>query len=98
MKKRNVKSDGSPRLGRPPGPTPNRGRRPWDEVDTYVIAVVAANPDLERWKIAEALGISGARLSNITCSPEGARRLAELMASQELLSAYRLKRESGIWE
>lgn len=90
MKGKNIKSDGTPRLGRPTGPTKDRGRRPWDEVDLLVLKVVAANPDLERWKIANTLGLSPARLSNITCSPEGARILAAFAESTEDLSNYRL--------
>ena len=90
MKGKNTKSDGTPRLGRPTGPTKDRGRRPWDEVDLRVLKVVAANPDLERWKVADALGISPARLSNITCSPEGAKILKALEESTEELSKYHL--------
>lgn len=90
MKGKNFKSDGTPRLGRPTGPTKGRGQRPWDEVDLLVLKVVAANPDLERWRIANALEISPARLSNITCSPEGAKILAALAGNAEDLPNYRL--------
>lgn len=71
MNHRNFKTDGSPRLGRPPGATKNRGDRPWDAFDETAIFCVAANPDLARWKIANHLGMSLSKLSTITCSREG---------------------------
>lgn len=76
---RNLKTDGTSRLGRPTGPSPGRGSRPWDEFDEGIIWLVAANPDVERYKIAEYIGISPAKLSTITCSPRGAALLADLL-------------------
>ena len=86
----NVKSDGSARLGRPPGPTPNRGPRPWDETNEEVLKYVAANPDLERWKIASYLAMTQARLSTITCSPNSVERLKQLALRAGELTAFRL--------
>lgn len=76
----NRKSDGSPRRGRPPGPMHSRGARPWDLFRPDVLRYVAANPDLERYKIAAALGLSLSELSRITCSPRGVEYLARLRA------------------
>lgn len=78
MNQRNLKSDGTPKLGRPPGATSNRGNRPWDGFDEIAIYFVAANPDLERWKIAEHLGMSLSKLSTISCSPRGEALLESL--------------------
>jgi len=78
MKHFNLKSNGKPRLGRPTGPTQNRGRRPWDHYDSHAIMTVFTNPDLPRWVIAEHLGMSLSKLSTITCSPEGVAMLARL--------------------
>jgi len=71
MKYLNRKADGSPRLGRPSGPSRNRGNRPWDSYNARALYTVAANPDLERYRIAEYLGLSPAQLSNITCTRYG---------------------------
>ena len=76
---RNLKSDGTPRLGRPTGASRNRGDRPWDDYDMAAIMTVAANPDLPRWKIAEHLGMSLSKLSTITCSPKGEFVLKHLL-------------------
>jgi hypothetical protein len=75
---KNIKSNGAPRLGRPPGPTANRGYRPWDHFDLNALYYIAANPDLPRYQIAEALGISLSRLSTISCSPTGVTYLERL--------------------
>lgn len=87
MKYPSLKSDGSPRLGRPPGPSKNRGKRPWDDFDLLALYTVAANPDLERYRIAALLGMSPSKLSNITSSPEGAAALTKLqqLPNEELL-------------
>ncbi|MBM3138226.1 MAG: hypothetical protein FJZ98_08580 [Chloroflexi bacterium] len=87
----NKKSDGTPRLGRPPGPSRNRGHRPWDDFDMQALYTVAANPDMERYRIAEHLGMSASKLSNITNSPKGARVLAELVQlTSEQLSRFKI--------
>lgn len=86
----NLKSDGTSRLGRPPGPSADRGPRPWDESNFEVLKFVAANLDLPRWKIAAALGMSSSRLSNITCSPMGTSILERLNGMKGQLDAYRL--------
>jgi hypothetical protein len=88
---KNRKSDGSPRLGRPPGPSPYRDDRPWDDYNELAIRVVAANLDAPRWLLAERLNMSSSKLSTITCSPAGRARLDELTAEQPLwLSDYHL--------
>jgi hypothetical protein len=74
----NLKSDGTTRLGRPPGPTSDRGNRPWDDHNEIALLTVAANPDLERYRIAQHLGMSGSKLSTITCSPRGRATLDQL--------------------
>lgn len=89
---RNFRSDGRPKLGRPPGPMSHRGARPWDRFNLEALCIVAANPDLERYRIAEYLGISASTLSTITCSPRGRaqlERIRELPA--EDLAPFRLK-------
>jgi hypothetical protein len=83
MKKRNLKRDGTPKLGRPTGATDNRGKRPWDHYDEHAISAVAENPDLPRWKIAEQLGISLSKLSTITCSPKGEAMLKQYRDPEE---------------
>lgn len=75
---KNIKTCGAPRLGRPPGPTQNRGHRPWDHFDLNALCYIAANPDLPRYRIAEFLGISLSKLSNISCSPRGVAYLEHL--------------------
>jgi hypothetical protein len=89
--RRNRKSDGTPRLGRPPGPSRNRSNRPWDSYSDIALLTVAANIDMERYRIAEHLGMSAAHLSNITCSPRGSRTLNHLLQlSPEKLSPFRI--------
>lgn len=78
MKHRNLKADGTPRLGRPTGPSENRGKRPWDKYNEVAIRTVFENPDIPRWIIAENLGMSLSALSTITCSPEGVAMLEKL--------------------
>lgn len=92
----NRKSDGTPRLGRPPGPSHGRGKRPWDAVDWRALLTVAANPDMERYRIAEYLGMSSPKLSNITCSPEGCAALEWLQKRpQEELAQYKIVDENN---
>jgi hypothetical protein len=74
----NRNRNGTPRLGRPPGPTSDRGRRPWDDFNLHALLTVAANFDLPRFRVAEHLGMSGAKLSTITCSPRGRATLEQL--------------------
>lgn len=78
MKHYNLKSNGRPRLGRPTGPTKDRGSRPWDQFDAHAILTVFANKDLPRWIIADRLGMTLSKLSTITCSPEGVAMLEKL--------------------
>ncbi len=84
------------RPGRPTGPAEGRRKKPWDPArlrprDKEALMYVAANSDLERYKVAEFLDISLARLSVLTCSPLGQRYLAELESGPpSLLAPYRL--------
>jgi len=71
------------RPGRPPGPTPERGPRPWDPIrltarDRFALRYVAVNPHLPRWRIAKALRICISHLSILTCCPLGQRHLETL--------------------
>lgn len=64
------------KLGRPTGPTENREERPWDPsglkpIQISALMYVAANPNAYRWEIAQAIGMSGSRLSILTCSEIG---------------------------
>ena len=68
--------DTKSRIGRPTGPSESRTKRPWDptylrQKDEIALLYVAANSGLERYKIAMYLGISGSRLSIISCSDLG---------------------------
>lgn len=92
MKNYNLKSNGRPRLGRPTGPTKNRGSRPWDKYDAHAILTVFANQDLPRWVIAEGLGMSLSKLSTITCSPQGVAML-ERLEKEEADKLLNLKTE-----
>ncbi len=78
MKHLNLKSNGKPRLGRPTGPSKNRGNRPWDHYNEAAIHAVFSNPDLPRWILAERLSMSLSKLSTITCSPKGVAMLERL--------------------
>ena len=84
------------RPGRPTGPTEGRRKKPWDPTDLRarnkeVLKYVAANSDLERYRIAEFLDISPSRLSVLTCSAVGQQYMAELeRAPRSLLAPYRL--------
>ncbi len=82
--------------GRPTGPSPARGKRPWDPHvlrprDRIALLYVAANPHVERWRIAEHLGISQSHLSILTCCELGRQRLqAYAAAPPERLRPYKL--------
>jgi hypothetical protein len=57
---------------------------------------VAANPDTERYLIAMHLGMSGAKLSNITCSARGQATLEELKRlPPDELASYVIKPQSN---
>jgi hypothetical protein len=77
------------RLGRPPGPSANRGPRPWDPIrmtfrEYAILCFVADNPYMPQWLIAKRFGISPARLSTLTCCPLGQRYLGVLRKFQPL--------------
>ena len=80
---------------------PHRGRRPWDPTspDMRALLYVAANPDMERYKIAEALGMSLSKLSTITCSPEGVAMLEYLARNPrpELFARFKLLDRRTHW-
>lgn len=64
------------KLGRPTGPSENRGDRPWDPQglrykEKVALNYVAANPSLYRWVIAKHLKISLSRLSILSCCEQG---------------------------
>lgn len=83
------KNDGPTRLGRPPGPTKDRGSRPWDDFNLMALLTVAANPNMERYRIATYLGMSGSKLATITCSLRGAATLDQLkQLPSEKLAPY----------
>ena len=68
------------KLGRPTGPSKDRGERPWDPLclsynEMLSLKYIAANPELPRWKIAAHIGISGSKLSIISCSELGVNYL-----------------------
>ena len=68
------------RVGRPPGPSANRGARPWDPRritfrEYAILSFVADNPNMPQWLIAQRFGISPARLSALTCCALGQRYL-----------------------
>lgn len=64
------------KLGRPTGPSEERVKRPWDPIYLKprvlkALLYVLANPGKERCVIAQCLGMSGSKLSTITCSELG---------------------------
>ena len=70
------------RPGRPTGGAEGRRKKPWDPArlrarDKEALMYVAANSDLERYRIAEFLDISLSRLSVLTCSAVGQQYMAE---------------------
>lgn len=86
------------RPGRPPGPSKDRGKRPWDPVrltveEQKILDYVAAHPDEPRWQIAEHFGISPAHLSVLTCSPVGQRHLGVGMDLSDWIEASGLAEE-----
>lgn len=72
--------------GRPPGPSAARletPHRPWDprrltRRDQQALSHIAASPDMPRWMIADAMGISPSRLAILACSPLGQAFIARL--------------------
>ena len=72
---------GRRRPGRPTGPSPSRGPRPWDpyylrQREVLALDYIAEHPDEPRWLIAQRFGMSLSRLSVISCSPLGQAYLA----------------------
>ncbi len=64
------------KLGRPTGPSGGKVARSWDPTHfkpgvLQALLYVLANPDKKRCEIADHIGISGSKLSIITCSELG---------------------------
>ena len=87
------------KLGRPTGPSKDREKRPWDPeslsyIEIMALKYIAANPDVARWKIANHIGISGSRLSIISCSELGINFLSNIKDTPSTnLSAFKLYNE-----
>ncbi|MBK6598545.1 MAG: hypothetical protein IPG25_11940 [Proteobacteria bacterium] len=84
------------KVGRPHGPTPGRGRKPYDPTtltreEQHALVVIAANPNEKRIDIDRYVVPSRCRLSTVSNSPIGRWMLDELEhLPPEKLEPYRL--------
>ena len=74
------------KLGRPIGPSPDRGSRPWDpetlrSKEKIILKYVVCNAHLPRYRVAKHLGISQSYLSVLTCSELGIHYQDHLMST-----------------